>query len=818
MTAPEEILHQNEKIAFHNANEAETRIHVIDQILFSILEWTHDDINVEVRVSEDGKAQFSDYKVSTGMTAFVVEAKRVGTTFHDVPNTRRAKLRGPLMDGASGDAIRQARDYARRLSIPFAVVTNGAQWIVFPATRTDEVRFEDSSAVIFPSLRAALQEDYSEFYDLLSRQAVISGSLENELLGRIEDQVEERRLNRFYSKGVSRSQRNPFFGLIEDAVVTAFTDDIIAGDADLLEKCYVATPDRLRFDKRIRMHISKRQQVTTVRPKRPLKRRDQRALIETIESAASRARPVAVLLLGPVGAGKTTFLNYTRKVAAANLFEPRNNEPYPHWVFVDFRELSSGESPVDFIFSRCRSYIDADEFLSDYERCIQYAYRDQLAALFRGPLHLLADDEIEKKRRVADLLAADYEKVTPYVEQILGYAAKNTPVFLVIDNVDQHESSDVQGRIFNDSMAIARRLGLNLILSLRDSTFVKHRNFPIFDAFDFDPISIDAPGVRAVLSRRFFLASNLLKGRQGEFIAENGAKVFLDDLSIGINLVQDSVLGTEVGNLLEVLATGDIRLALRMTREFLQYGYSAPGKAIRIHQETGKYVLPKHEALRAIVLGNRMVYSEDYSPVGNIFDANISLTSAQYLRLYVLSALVAFSSVRSFQFLPGEEVRNALREIGFGDDITLRVLGDMSRHRFLFTASHTDPSFEAEFAPSRLGGYIVRDLIGNFTYVENVMYDTFIADNDLWNRLRELTDLVNNERDTIRRLQTRIERARLCYDYLEESYMPLVEASQRRGLSAEWQTQPLKEMRQRFRDNLSYAMRSAQRVVAKSNR
>jgi hypothetical protein len=75
MTSPEEILRQYDRVALHEPNEAQTRIHVIDEVLFSILEWTHDDVNAEERVSEDGKQTFADYKVSTAMTAFVVEAK-----------------------------------------------------------------------------------------------------------------------------------------------------------------------------------------------------------------------------------------------------------------------------------------------------------------------------------------------------------------------------------------------------------------------------------------------------------------------------------------------------------------------------------------------------------------------------------------------------------------------------------------------------------------------------------------------------------------------------------------------------------------------
>jgi hypothetical protein len=124
----------------------------------------------------------------------------------------------------------QARDYARKLSIPFAVVTNGNSWVIFPATRVDQVAFEESSAIIFSTLKSALQDDYAEFFDLLSRQAVIDGSLENELLGRIENQIEDRRLNRFFTTSFSKISRHSLFPLIEDTIATAFTEDVVNAD------------------------------------------------------------------------------------------------------------------------------------------------------------------------------------------------------------------------------------------------------------------------------------------------------------------------------------------------------------------------------------------------------------------------------------------------------------------------------------------------------------------------------------------------------------------------------------------------------------
>ncbi len=322
---------------------------------------------------------------------------------------------------------------------------------------------------------------------------------------------------------------------------------------------------------------------------RPLKHAGSNNPIEeVVSSAARRARAVAILVLGTVGAGKTTFLGHTRLISAKEQFTPSASRPYPHWMYVDFRQSSASQSPIDYIFDELKRQINIDPFFSDYERCIKHAYKDEIDALFKGPLFLLATDESERKRRISSLLMGDYEKTQPYVEKIISYASERSAVFLVIDNVDQFEDEGVQSKIFADAMALAQRMRTNFICAMRESTFLRHRNSPVFDAFDFDPIAIDPPQVQAVLSKRFFLARQLLEGRQANFTAENGAQMSISNLAIVIDVVQASVLGTEIGNLIEVLATSDIRLALRMTREFLQSGWTAPGKALRIYRVQGE--------------------------------------------------------------------------------------------------------------------------------------------------------------------------------------------------------------------------------------
>ncbi|MDT8376133.1 MAG: hypothetical protein RQ867_05255 [Mariprofundaceae bacterium] len=271
------------------ASEATTRLKIIDRIIFEILGWDRSDVKVEERVSEDGITGFADYVLSTAMTAIVIEAKKVGDTFVDIESKRRQETISALTRTSAGPAIMQARDYARKLSIPFAAITNGNQWIVFAATRTDQVKFEKSNAIIFPSLEVALLENIGEFLKLLSREAVISGSLEYALTGQIGNQNANHRLNDYYNESFSKVHRQNLFHLIDDEINTAFSEDIVFQSADILEKLYVDTPDRTRFDKRIQMNILKRRSAIS---KTAIQAVDEKKVAHKITSASERTKPL----------------------------------------------------------------------------------------------------------------------------------------------------------------------------------------------------------------------------------------------------------------------------------------------------------------------------------------------------------------------------------------------------------------------------------------------------------------------------------------------------------------------------------------------
>ncbi|GAA0238306.1 P-loop NTPase fold protein [Marinomonas primoryensis] len=805
-----ELLERNSHLTLHNANEAETRKKLIDKIIEEVLDWKDFDISYEERVSEDGNTTFADYIIRTADISILIEAKRIGDSFNTIPNQKRVKLSGQIMEGKTGDAIKQARNYCRKKSIPFAVVTNGSQWILFPAVRTDQVSFSSSYAIVFDSLERVLGEESEYFKSLLSRDGVIDGNLATELIGRNTDQFEERRLNRFF-KGSGTRSTNPIYPLIENEVISAFSDSIINSDKDLLEKCYVKNADRQKFDNRIKMHLQKREPLFSSQPKRPMRKRESASLFNSITAASSNSRPLAILILGTVGTGKTTFLQYTRRVASESYFEKSNNELYPHWIDIDFRNFSQNESPINFIYSSLFEYIKNDDYFSDYNRSIKNAYSEDIKALKSGPMFLLSKNQDNFNEKITEVIMDDYNKVAPYVDKLIKYGAAQSPVFLVIDNIDQFEDDETQSNIFSDAIALAGRLNINLIIAMRESTYVDHRNSPTFDAFDFDPIHIEPPEIPAVLSRRFFLTGQMLSEKKGSFTALNGADFKVDDLSVFIDIVKSSVLGTEIGDRIDVLSNHDVRLALRMTREFLARGYTDPAKALQTFGSTKKYTLPKQEAFRSILLGNQSVYSEEYSVIGNPFDSRLGRSNGELLRMFVLGALVKHSSNTGSGSLDGPTIRDNLKAIGFSESDTIDVLSDLCEKRFIHTKSHGRADLSSSYFASRLGGHIIRSLLSDFTFVENILMDTFISDKAVWEVLKLLSQQITDERNVVDRLKLRASRCRSFYSYMITQYKPLLEEATRRSLDPTWLSNPLEEMLKELEDNMQKAIDSAER-------
>jgi predicted type IV restriction endonuclease len=114
-----------------SANEAQTRLLLVDRIL-QVLGWGWDDFNPETAK----RRGHTDYLMTVdGRPRLVIEAKRVGHTF-GFPRSGMLKTEYPLkyLRTAYGppltEVIEQAERYTLDSGVPFAALTNGAEWML----------------------------------------------------------------------------------------------------------------------------------------------------------------------------------------------------------------------------------------------------------------------------------------------------------------------------------------------------------------------------------------------------------------------------------------------------------------------------------------------------------------------------------------------------------------------------------------------------------------------------------------------------------------------------------------------------------------
>ncbi len=131
------------------------------------------------------------------------------------------------------------------------------------------------------------------------------------------------------------------------------------------------------------------------------------------------------------------------------------------------------------------------------------------------------------------------------------------------------------------------------------------------------------------------------------------------------------------------------------------------------------------------------------------------------MRIFVLSALVRKGSSNGQGYIEGQIIRDSLKTIGFSETDTLAILKDLCTLRFAHTKSHGKADINSSYFASRLGGHIIKSLIGDFTFIENILMDTFISEKDQWEQLKSISSSIQEERDIVRKINQRIDRIKI---------------------------------------------------------
>ncbi len=720
---------------------------MIDRMIREVLAWVHGQITVEERLENN----YADYILRSGDSIVVVEAKKIGASFPSPTKRRFLKLSGSVLGGGEiRDAIIQVNRYALEKQATFAVATNGLCWCVFQSF--ESIELPDTNAFLYFPL--AHPQDAEELFRILSPRGVETFALQ-EQFEKSEIQPEKRLLN-IVGESEARIDRNIVADYIGPALNNAFYQETIASDASLLERCFVSTTSRSKYDRVLGMHLVDVKPVS-IRARRIRTDRESGELRTIVQTSIPTPVPPVTLVVGGVGVGKSTYLKHFELVSGKIALSKGQN-----WVYIDFESMGRGGNTRKFLYEKLKEFLLVR---TDYSSAVEPAYKSEVEGLKRGPLALLKDET-----RVAEIItahiSADFERVEPYVDKIFRYLAQQQTTILVLDNIDLYEDENLEKDVLSEGVGLAKRLSCHVIVVLRDSTYVKHKNDAAFNAFEMRLLWLDPPPFRAVLSKRLSLSQSILNNVDADIPLPNGMHLRVPNLATFFEAVQKSILHGEPGYFVEAMAGLNVRRGLSLVVNFLVSGHINAERAVKSVLVGQSYEFPFHEIFKGAILGHWKYYREVRSGCLNLLDARLGSRSLKLLRLVIVSLLFKEAVYESTAKVRVNQLIVKLSRLGASETQILEVLKVLRAAEILRSSDNVDITPDSEIFLVRTGGYLYKYLLDKMSYLEACLHDTTIEDEDIWERLVTITHQIEGEANILIRMRLRRERARVFLEYI----------------------------------------------------
>ena len=447
---------------------------------------------------------------------------------------------------------------------------------------------------------------------------------------------------------------------------------------------------------------------------------------------------------------------------------------YAAWVHVDFLPIGNVD-PGD-LDRELRVYVFAEIRKSLKQQFHQELFEDGtvIRTLFTPEineaqltlLHGVAEDSPEWNltvNKLVDRLFSDDERFTLAAFRELRRRGRRIAVAL--DNTDQLGEA-FQEKVFLLAQKLSADHSALCVVTLREEKFFAAYRRGIFDAFGDRRFHIGSPDLKHVLRKRLDYGRvkfrELEKNKTATDLTEGDFKR-IDALLISL-IASATNKNANIVRMLATVSNGDMRHALDMFREFLSSGNTDVDKIIRIVNRSGSYSVPFHEFAKSAILGSRRFYRSSVGHVVNVFKQSDAQSASHVTACRILARLSSSEGVSSAHGEGFTEVATLLREyresFGFADDL-VQWSAELLRRNLIESEPPRVPDIRQADAirVTAAGAYYWRYLVRAFAYVDLVLVDTPIADNDLARRLAALVEKTN--------MKVRFERVRAYLEYLE---------------------------------------------------
>lgn len=517
--------------------EEDAKIQIINRILNECLGWSYTDFRAENR-HDNG---FSDYiLIDNEKPVLLIEAKRIG--IFEVKTAEKNKVRHLKISGSSlKDAIRgidQAASYSLLNGIPVTVLTDGITWIIFKTFIPGE-NFKTKEAIVFPSLEAVIS-DFSIFFDLLSKQQ-FSKRIYNAIFDEIHNKrllLSQELLPPLEESDIKIIQKSDIAFDLERVFTHFFSRLTGDDDEDLLIECFVETRESRIAD------FSLEKMTTSVLGNivPPDKNVDSELVnlitlnvaIEDLHYESGQT----VFIIGPTGAGKTTFLDRFFRKTLPDPVRRRCVLVGINCLDATGREDTALQWLTESLITTLEKEV-YEEGSPSWDELVGLYHREYRRRSIGVDKQLYGNDKQKFKEKFAEFLDERVESDREgYLKRILADVVNNRKMLpiIVIDNTDEF-SNEYKQKFFQFSQALRRHANhCLLIFPVTDKSAWSFSKTDIYGIYQSKSFFLPTPSPREVFRKRIdYLKQKLSNDKNDKkekrgYFSSKGIKISIEDL------------------------------------------------------------------------------------------------------------------------------------------------------------------------------------------------------------------------------------------------------------------------------------------------
>lgn len=762
----ESLINEFNSIDIKTFNEANTRFKFIDKILTECLAWDTNSISVE----DSYKGKYTDYTLSLFRSVAILEAKKTGIYFDLPAGTKKIiqPLKSLYKDNEKiKSAINQVKGYCQDRSVQIAIISNGWQFIAFIATRSDSIPPLEGNALVIPSLDSFLA-NFKDIWNYLSKYGFEEEILYKKLVGKKEIELPAKISSTIYQYP-QIINRNPFQVELEIISDLVFEDVIKEKDIEkeFLESCYCKSGALSNYSL-----VSK--EILTTRYNYLFEIGERKATLQQVASKkglsgelmelfANSLSKRPVLLVGDVGVGKSTFINYLITVEAPKVFE----KSFTFKIDLGSKAIVALDIKIAVISEIQNLLVNQYNIDIEEDDFVRHCYfmeleRFKKSVKVKRLYEIDTDKAIEKE---IEFLTEKLENKSEHLKNSLIYISKNQrkQIIVFIDNCDQRSDQD-QEIAFLIAQEFATDWELIVFVSIRPETLHRtKREKGALSGYHTKAFTIPPPRLDEVLKKRLDFAQKITNGDIS--LTKFDGYTSFTKLSSLIEVFKFSLdKNYDLLTFLNNVSNENIRKAIEIVKHFFGSGHVDMKKILDIYNEQGYYTIPIHELLRSVIFGDNVYYSPTNSDIINLFDVRHSKPNEHFILLNLIALLDDYSkNSRNHGFIQVKDVYAYLQGVGFSVkqiDSTLnyaysKLLFETSQKGDILDFENT----ELQIRATNLAIYHLRFLVNSFTYFDSIIIDTPIFDDSFKESIK-----------SVKSIKKRLERSYLFLEYLDKQW------------------------------------------------